>query len=189
VIRFEVDDDDESGGSESGFEEGSSYTDEEELDVATLTAGGPARAGKRRRKPQSSAAMKKRRRKMLLRKKRRRTVRPSPPLEKTDPLGAYLAGQMVPCPVGCGGFSEVVRIATLDSGAGEVWFECLSCAQRRAFEIPAATAEENEAVGRAEEEGREPVCPRHDPPMHLRRRGRQFACPGCGVIYSPPGAD
>ena len=111
-------------------------------------------------------------------------MRPSPPLQETDPLAAYLAGEMVPCPVGCGGFSEVVRVATLESGAGDIWFECLSCAQRRSFEVPAATAEERRAVlAAAESEGHEPLCPRHGKPVALRRRGKDFVCPACGVIF------
>jgi hypothetical protein len=126
-----------------------------------------------------------RRRKAKL-KRRRRTgrVRPSPPLQESDPLGAYFAGEMVPCPVGCGGFSEVVRVGSLEGGAGEIWFECLSCAQRRAFEIPKATKAENGAVAQtAEAEGKEPTCPRHTRPTQLRRRGRQFVCPACGVMF------
>jgi hypothetical protein len=95
-----------------------------------------------------------------------------------------MAGEMVPCPVGCGGFSEVVRVGSLENGAGEVWFECLSCAQRKAFEIPAATKEENAVVHEtAETEGKEPICPRHTRPVQLRRRGRQFVCPACGVVF------
>jgi hypothetical protein len=118
-----------------------------------------------------------------LKRRRDEIVRPSPPLQKTDPLGAYLAGTMVPCPVGCGGFSEVVRVGTLENGAGEVWFECLSCAQRRRFEIPKAAKKENAAVAAAETEGKEPICPRHQRPTVLRRRGRQFVCPACGVVF------
>ena len=111
-------------------------------------------------------------------------MRPSPPLQETDPLGAYLAGEMVPCPVGCGGFSEVVRIGTLESGAGEVWFECLSCAQRRMYEVPAATPAELASVAAAaEDEARETICPRHTRPVGLRRRGRGFVCPECGVAF------
>jgi hypothetical protein len=110
-------------------------------------------------------------------------VRPSPPLQETDPLAAYMAGEMVPCPVGCGGFSEIVRVGTLDSGAGEVWFECLSCAQRRMYEVPAATEAENAAILTAAESGSEPLCPRHGRPVALRRRGRQFVCPACGLRF------
>lgn len=91
---------------------------------------------------------------------------------------------MVPCPVGCGGFSEVVRVGTLDSGAGEIWFECLSCAQRRMFEVRKATKKEGAAIAAAaDEEGHELQCPRHARPVILRRRGRDFVCPECGVIF------
>jgi hypothetical protein len=110
-------------------------------------------------------------------------VRPSPPLEQTDPLKHYLAGEMVPCPVGCGGFSEVVRVGTMESGAGEIWFECLSCAQRRMFEIPPASEDERQRVFGDLEQGQEPFCPRHTKHVALRRRGRDLVCPECGVAY------
>jgi hypothetical protein len=116
-------------------------------------------------------------------KKRDEMVRPSPPLEQTDPLKHYLAGEMVPCPVGCGGFSEVVRISTMENGAGEVWFECLSCAQRRMFELAAATEEERRKIFSSVEGGVEPLCPRHSKPVQVRRRGRDFVCPACGVAF------
>jgi predicted RNA-binding Zn-ribbon protein involved in translation (DUF1610 family) len=90
---------------------------------------------------------------------------------------------MVPCPVGCGGFSEIVRVGTLADGRGEIWFECLSCAQRRMFDVPAATAEESAAVAKAGEAGHEPTCPRHGRAVALRRRGRQYVCPACGVVF------
>ncbi|MGH7506422.1 MAG: hypothetical protein ACRELX_12255, partial [Longimicrobiales bacterium] len=66
-----------------------------------------------------------------------------------------------------------------------IWFECLSCAQRRRFEVPAATHEERVAViAAAEKEGHEPFCPRHgERQVALRRRGKDFVCPACGVVF------
>jgi hypothetical protein len=123
-------------------------------------------------------------RRVKRKKTRDELVRPSPPLEQTDPLRHYLAGEMVPCPVGCGGFSEVVRISTMEGGAGEVWFECLSCAQRRMFELAAATQEERAHIFAELEQGHEPFCPRHSKSVQLRRRGRHLACPECGVQFA-----
>jgi hypothetical protein len=146
---------------------------------------------KKRRKPRvedPEALRKLRRKKKKGLRRREGRIRPSPPLQETNPLAAYLAGEMVPCPVGCGGFSEVVRVSTKEDGSGEVWFECLSCAQRRAFEVPKATADEIKAVFAASEEGREPTCPRHGRSVALRRRGRQFVCPECGVVFSDDAA-
>ncbi|HUF50095.1 MAG TPA: hypothetical protein VMN60_04645, partial [Longimicrobiales bacterium] len=125
-------------------------------------------------------------RRLKRKKSRDEMVRPSPPLEKTEPLKHYLAGEMVPCPVGCGGFSEVVRISTTEMGGGEVWFECLSCAQRRQFDLPAATVEERRQIQRSLESGHEPLCPRHTKIVQLRRRGRDFVCPECGVAFPEP---
>jgi hypothetical protein len=120
-------------------------------------------------------------------RRKRRTdeaVRPSPPLQQTDPMKHYLAGEMVPCPVGCGAFSEVVRIGTRENGAGEVWFECLSCAQRRAFEVPAATARDVQQIRAQAEAGQEAHCLRHGTRfVGLRRRGMAYVCPECGVAY------
>jgi predicted RNA-binding Zn-ribbon protein involved in translation (DUF1610 family) len=146
---------------------------------------GATRKKKRRRKPEDTDALRRaRRKKRRSRLRREARVVPPPPLQDTDPLAAYLAGEMVPCPVGCGGFSEVVRVATRVDGAGDVWFECLSCAQRREYEVPKATPEEIRAVFRASEEGTEPACPRHGRHVPLRRRGRQFVCPECGVDFA-----
>jgi hypothetical protein len=186
--RFDEDDVEydqgEDEGDDDAEEEGLEMFDEdgEAFGVAPTIPLARRRARKKKKKVVDRGA---RRRKGKV-KKRRKTgrVRPSPPLQATDPLGAYLAGEMVPCPVGCGGFSEVVRVGSLDKGAGEVWFECLSCAQRKAFAIPAATKAENDAVSQtAETEGKEPTCPRHTRPVQLRRRGRQFVCPSCGVVF------
>jgi hypothetical protein len=120
-------------------------------------------------------------------RKKRRTdemVRPSPPLQQTDPMKHYLAGEMVPCPVGCGAFSEVVRISTREDGSGEVWFECLSCAQRRQFTVPAATAADVQGIRAQTEAGQEAHCLRHgERTVPLRRRGAAFVCPECGVAY------
>lgn len=152
---------------------------------------GTARRRKKKKRPASPEerariAKLRKRRKALLRR-REQKLRPSPPLQETDPLAAYLAGEMVPCPVGCGGFSEVVRVGTLESGAGEVWFECLSCAQRRMFEVPGATPAESAALIAGYEDGHELLCPRHGGrPVTLRRRARQFVCPACGVMFGEP---
>jgi hypothetical protein len=150
--------------------------------VEDFAARGRRKRRRRRELLDPAARAKLRRRK--LKKRREAAIRPSPPLEATDPLGAYLAGEMVPCPVGCGGFSEVVRVGTLESGAGEVWFECLSCAQRRMFEVPRATPAETASIAAAAEvEGHDMQCPRHGRPVTVRRRGRDFVCPECGVIF------
>jgi hypothetical protein len=172
------------GESEEVEEEAGSEFPEEEADPL-LGAEVVTRVRKKkkpRRKVKTRTELLRRRKKL---RRRDEMVKPSPPLQKTDPLGAYLSGQMVPCPVGCGGFSEVVRVGTLPNGSGEVWFECLSCAQRRQFIIPKAKPAENAEIARLEEEAREVYCPRHTVPVALRRRGRQFVCPACGVVFSP----
>jgi hypothetical protein len=183
--------------------------DELELAPGTLPAAlggleGAAPVKKKRKRRDPIEELRKRRarerRKLLLaagedpdarpkkkKRKKRRTdeaVRPSPPLQQTDPMRHYLAGEMVPCPVGCGAFSEVVRISTRENGAGEVWFECLSCAQRRAFEVPPASAEDKQRIRAQAEAGQEAHCLRHGGRIvALRRRGMAYVCPECGVAY------
>jgi hypothetical protein len=95
----------------------------------------------------------------------------------------YYAGQRVPCHVGCGGSSEVVRVGTAAHGGGELWMECGSCAQRIRYEVPPASAEERSGVERALDGGGEAACPRHVSRVVLQRRGRQLVCPACGVRY------
>jgi hypothetical protein len=98
-------------------------------------------------------------------------------------LEEFYAGEPVPCPVGCGGESELVRTGTRADGSGEVWFECRSCAQRRRYDVPAATRAERSEVAAELAADREPTCPRHGPREALKRRGRQLFCGMCGVVF------
>jgi len=98
-------------------------------------------------------------------------------------LGLFYAGGAVPCPVGCGGASEVVRVGALATGAGELWVECGSCAQRGRFAVPVATEPERRAVESALRDGKDVSCPRHAYRAVLQRRGRGLVCPDCGVRY------
>ncbi|HEX6559478.1 MAG TPA: hypothetical protein VF021_08445, partial [Longimicrobiales bacterium] len=104
---------------------------------------------------------------------------------RADVIARYLRGETPVCPVGCGGLAQVVRISTSETGAGEVWFECLSCAQRERFEVPAPSVEERDAVFAQLEAGNEPLCRRHDGRyVQLRRRGRDLVCPECGILIA-----
>jgi hypothetical protein len=100
-----------------------------------------------------------------------------------DVLRGFFTGTEVPCPVGCGGSSELVRTGTRADGGGEVWFECLSCAQRRRYDVPAATPGERRAVAEELAANRDPACPRHALREPLKRRGRQLVCGRCGVRF------
>lgn len=102
---------------------------------------------------------------------------------KKEMLERLYAGGPLPCGVGCGGTSEVVRVTTTPKGGGEVWLECLSCVQRVQLQVPPATAPEKGRVTKDLRADREPACPRHGRRMILVRRGRRLACPGCGVVY------
>lgn len=108
--------------------------------------------------------------------------RPSAP-DRSVVLESHYAGEPIPCPVGCGETAEVVHVTTLDAGAGRIWAECRGCAQRVAYEVPAATAAEREVVVATAETERQPVCPRHRGRVGLARRGRRLICPSCGVRF------
>ncbi len=102
---------------------------------------------------------------------------------RADVMARYLRGETPPCPVGCGGMAQVVRVSTGEHATGEVWFECLSCAQRERFEVPAPTSAEREAVYATLDANNEPLCPRHNGRwIQLRRRGRDLVCPECGIL-------
>lgn len=107
----------------------------------------------------------------------------SPASDRAVVLARYYAGERVPCPVGCGDEAEAVRVSTVESGEGVIWMECEGCAQRERYTAPPATTDERRRVRDLVGEGREPICPRHERPTPLRRRGRQLVCPGCGVRY------
>ena len=115
------------------------------------------------------------------------TVRRQPPLPRPestmDPVESFYKGLGVPCPMGCPGAMERVAVNTLPDGRGELWFECSSCAQRVSYETPAVTKAERKQVTEMVDSGQEIVCPRHFVRPVLRRRGRQLACPECGVVY------
>lgn len=104
-------------------------------------------------------------------------------IDREEAIRRYYAGESVPCPVGCGGVAEAVRVSTTPAGGGEIWLECTACAQRERYEVPPATDLERRRVMQALAEGREVVCPRHAAVVGLRKRGRQLACPACGVVY------
>jgi hypothetical protein len=106
-----------------------------------------------------------------------------PPKRNGALLQGYFTGGMVPCPVGCGGASEVVRLGTLADGSGELWFECTSCAQRARVDVPVATAAERAQVAADLDADRAPACPRHSRREELQRRGRRLLCGACGVVF------
>lgn len=101
----------------------------------------------------------------------------------TGALGTFYSGGRLPCPVGCGGVSQVVRVGAMACGRGELWLECGSCAQRGRYPVPEATERERQGIEEALKAGRDLICPRHLHRAILQRRGRGLVCPDCGVRY------
>lgn len=99
-------------------------------------------------------------------------------------IDRFYAGEPLDCPIGCGGAVEIVRVSTLEGGGGAIWYECTACAQRASVEAPPSSPAERQQVQAGADAGRETVCPRHSTHrVVLRRRGRQLACPECGVVF------
>lgn len=88
-----------------------------------------------------------------------------------------------------GGLLEVVRIqpARGEKEPGRVVFECLTSSLRYELAVPPATRAERDEVRGVQEEGKEPHCPRHGPPVRLLRAGALLVCPLCGVSYGRVG--
>lgn len=120
---------------------------------------------------------------MAIRTGQNRKARRGRRVSRAGVLERFYAGVGTPCPVGCGGTAQAVRVSTTPRGGGEVWLECTSCAQRARYEVPPATPAEKRKVTIAAKAGGEPVCPRHAGRVTLRARGRQLFCPECGVVF------
>jgi hypothetical protein len=105
-----------------------------------------------------------------------------PPLEAWV-VERFYAGGGMPCPVGCGGAAEVIRVGSREDGGGDLWLECGSCAQRHRFDLPPATVAERGEVEAALAEVGEAACPRHAGRVVLQRRGSRLVCPQCGVRF------
>jgi hypothetical protein len=103
---------------------------------------------------------------------------------KTDrEVELFYAAEELPCPVGCGGASEILRVATRPDGGGELWMECTSCAQRKRYTVPRASSQEKKRAQASLAAGDSARCWRHADERLLEKRGRGLICPSCGVLY------
>lgn len=107
------------------------------------------------------------------------------PLKGKEILKRYYSNQYLESPMG--GALHELRVRPEPDGSGTVLFECSASSLRYELKIPKATRRDKEKVKEQQEEGRDPVCPRHeDPPEKLLRNGDNLVCPRCGVRYGKP---
>lgn len=107
------------------------------------------------------------------------------PLDGKEYLKRYYASQRMESPMG--GILHELRVRPDPDGSGTVLFECSDSSLRYELHIPKATRRDKEKVREQQDEGRDPVCPRHaDPLEKLLRSGDHLICPRCGVRYGRP---
>jgi hypothetical protein len=96
-------------------------------------------------------------------------------------LRRYYAGERLRSPLG--GYLDVLGIREAEKGQGQVLLECNASSLRFALMVPKATGAEVAAVKEALEAREEPVCPRHGSYQRLKKSGRKWVCPLCGVSF------
>lgn len=107
------------------------------------------------------------------------------PLDGKDYLKAYYANLRLESPMG--GILHELRVRPEADGSGTVLFECSDSSLRYELQIPKATRRDREKVREQQDDGRDPVCPRHVEPLEkLQRTGDTLVCPRCGVRYGKP---
>jgi hypothetical protein len=107
------------------------------------------------------------------------------PLDGKKYLKSYYAHLRMESPME--GTLHELRVRPEADGSGTVLFECSESSLRYQLHIPKATRRDREKVREQQDEGRDPLCPRHvDPPVKLQRSGDHLICPRCQVRYGKP---
>lgn len=93
----------------------------------------------------------------------------------------HCSGRQVPSPMG--GFLMELGARQEADGTSTILFECKTSALR--FELPLriSTWRERRKVRLQSEEGLDPLCPRGELGPALVRRGRDFFCPRCNIMF------
>lgn len=93
----------------------------------------------------------------------------------------HCSGRQVPSPMG--GFLMELGARQEADGTSTVLFECKTSALR--FELPLriSTWRERRKVRLQAEEGLDPLCPRGELGPPLARRGKDFFCPRCNIMF------
>ena len=93
----------------------------------------------------------------------------------------HCSHRQVPSPMG--GFLMELAVRPEKNGTSTVLFECKTSALR--FELPLriSTWRERRKVRIQAEEGLDPMCPRGEIGPRLVRRGKDFFCPRCSIMF------
>ncbi len=103
-----------------------------------------------------------------------------PEIKKAERL--HCSGRQVPSPMG--GFLMDLCVRDEPDGTSTVLFECTTSALRYELPMRTSTWRERRKVRLQAEEGLEPLCPRGGQPgPSMERRGKNFHCPRCKVMF------
>ena len=93
----------------------------------------------------------------------------------------HCSGRQVPSPMG--GFLEALGVREEKNGTSTVLFECKTSALRFQLPLRISTWRERRKVRLQSDEDLDPLCPRGELGPSLVRRGKDFFCPQCSIMF------
>ncbi len=102
-----------------------------------------------------------------------------PEVKKMERL--HCSGLQVPSPMK--GFLEYLGVRGERDGTSTVLFECKTSALRYELPLRISTWRERRKVRIVALEGLDPLCPRGETGPPLVRRGNNFFCPRCNIMF------
>lgn len=102
-----------------------------------------------------------------------------PEVRKAERL--HCSGRQVPSPMG--GFLMDLGVRQEQDGTSTVLFECKTSALRYEMPLRISTWRERRKVRLQAEDGLDPMCPRGELGPTLVRRGKDFFCPRCSLMF------
>ena len=93
----------------------------------------------------------------------------------------HCAGKQVPSPMG--GFVMALGLRREEDRTSTILFECKTSALRYELPMRVSTWRERRKVRIQAEEGLDPLCPRAELGPPLVRRGKDFYCPRCSIMF------
>lgn len=102
-----------------------------------------------------------------------------PDLDKAERL--HCSGRQVPSPMG--GFLESLGTRGEPDGTSTILFECKISTLRFQLPLRRSTWRERRKVRAQADEGLEPMCPRAEFGPAMVRRGKDWYCPRCNLMF------
>ena len=93
----------------------------------------------------------------------------------------HCSGRQVPSPMG--GFLMDLGVRAEPDGTSTVLFECKTSALRFQLPLRVSTWRERRKVRVQADEDLDPLCPRGELGPPLVRRGKDFFCPRCSIMF------